>query len=348
MLFKLSIAAFITALATFFLADQPSSSATVERKKATISCGVDWENIDEILKDIDIPPMPGAGIYKWKISTTNDSAQFYFNQGINMYYGFHIIESLASFKKALKFDSKAPMIHWALALAYGPNINDVGYSTSPEAFEALNNLNKYAAKATPVERSLIDAMNLRYSNDTTQTREHLNQLYVDKLKEAVDKHPNAPDVLALYADAMMLQHPWDLWHVNGTPKEWTPAIREVLEKLLKISPDHPGANHYYIHVMEPSPFANLAAASADRLGRLTPGLSHMVHMPSHIYLRTGNYQKGVQVNVEAVNQYNKYKKLFPAVTNNEFLYRLHNEHMLVNNAMMQGKRKMSMMRFNVQ
>jgi tetratricopeptide (TPR) repeat protein len=281
--------------------------------------------------------MPGSGTHKWKITTKSDSAQFYFNQGINMYYSFHIIEAMASFKKAAKFDPSAGMLYWAQALAYGPNINDVGYAASPEALTAVQTAVDLCRNCSEKEKMMVAAQEARYSADSTQTREHLNQVYVDKMKQVYQAYPNDPDVAALYADALMLQHPWDLWYVNGTPKPWTPEIRNVLEKMLALHPNHPGANHYYIHVMEPSPFAAKALPSADRLGKITPGLSHTVHMPSHIYLRTGNYKKGVMVNVDAVNSYKKYMELYPPVTGNDFLYIIHNLHMQTNQAMLAGR-----------
>ncbi|MEI6948305.1 hypothetical protein V9K67_14000 [Paraflavisolibacter sp. H34] len=302
-----------------------------------VSCTPDRAYISQLLDKLDIMPMPGAGSYKWNIPSTNDSARFYFNQGINMYYGFHIIEALASFKKAATFDPQDPMVWWAQALAYGPNINDVGYAAAPDALEASKKALALKEKATPPEQMLIDAMTSRYSADTTISRAQLNQAYVDALYKAYQKFPNQPDVAALYADALMLQHPWDYWHPNGRPKLWTPLIRSVLESLLTRAPKHPGANHYYIHVMEASPFAAEALPSAERLGALTPGLSHMVHMPSHIYLRTGHYQKGAQVNEEAVAQYEKYKALFPAVQENAFIYLWHNRHMQATNALQAGR-----------
>ncbi len=223
------------------------------KQQRSIRCTPDWNALKEVLEEADIPPIPGAGSYKWKITTASDSAQFYFNQGINMYYGFHIIEAMASFKKAEKFDPNAAMIHWAKALAYGPNINDVGYAASPDALAAVAKANALSAACTPVEKGLIAAQTIRYSADSTQTRTHLNQLYADKMNELYKQFSNSADVAALYADALMLQHPWDLWLPNGTAKEWTPRIRTVLEKLLATSPNQPGANHYYIQVMEPSP-----------------------------------------------------------------------------------------------
>ncbi len=322
---------------------QTGSSATKSEKitaytmKNIISCSPDWEMLREVLDQSDIPPIPGAGNYKWKISTTNDSAQFYFNQGINMYYSFHIIEAMASFKKAAKFDPGCAMLHWAQALAYGPNINDLGYAASPEALQASQKAWDISQVAPIKEKRLIGAQLIRYSADSTISREKLNQDYVNEMSAIYSMFPTDPDVAALYADALMLQHPWDLWKPDGTPKPWTPLIRTVLEKLLVTTPNHPGANHYYIHVMEPSPYAAKAIPSADRLGKLTPGLSHTVHMPSHIYLRTGHYTQGVAVNESAVKSYKKTISLFEPVTENAFLYIIHNLHMQTNHAMLAGR-----------
>src|SRR4030095_16124765 len=195
-----------------------SFDLTEFKKKNIIRCSTDWEALKQWLEEGDIPPIPGAGIYKWKISTKNDSAQFYFNQGINMYYSFHIIEAMASFKKAAKFDENSAMLHWAQALAYGPNINDFGYTASPEALSASGKAIEFSAGCTEKEMALIEAQRVRYSYDSSQTRAMLNQLYVDKMKEAYEKYPGDADVATLYADAMMLQHPWDLWNIDGTPK----------------------------------------------------------------------------------------------------------------------------------
>ena len=341
-LIVLAILAFVTALLAFRVKEittkkHPIAANKDYVKKNIIRCGPDWDELKIWLEETDIPPIPGAGSYKWKISTKNDSAQFYFNQGINMYYSFHIIEAMASFKKAAKFDPGCGMLHWAQALTYGPNINDLGYAASPDALLASGRAIEFCNTCTEKETLLIRAQRSRYSGDTTESREKLNQVYVDLMKEAYEKYPDDADVAALYADALMLQHPWNLWNNDGTAKPWTPLIREVLEKLLAQTPNHPGANHYYIHVMEPSPYADKAIPSADRLGKLTPGLSHTVHMPSHIYLRTGNYAKGVSVNEAAVNSYKKIIPIFAPVTGADFLYIIHNLHMQTNHAMLAGR-----------
>ena len=317
---------------------KPSAQTIIQyKKKNIVGCSPNWNELKEWMEETDIPPIPGAGNYKWKISTANDSAQFYFNQGINTYYSFHIIEAMASFKKAAKFDPGCAMLYWAQALAYGPNINDLGYAASPDALTASAKATDLSANCTAKEKMLIQSQQVRYSADSTEAREKLNQLYVDKMKEAYAKYPADADVAALYADALMLEHPWDLWRTDGTPKPWTPLIETVLEKILLKTPSHPGANHYYIHVMEPSPFAYKAIPSADRMGKLTPGLSHTVHMPSHIYLRTGNYNKGVAVNEAALKSFNNTIPLYEPVTGGAFLYSIHNLHMQTNNAMLAGR-----------
>lgn len=341
-LLLLALPAFLSALLAMKLTGryqqkQQLQSINNYKQKTIILCGTDWEALKTFLEGAEIPPVPGSGNYKWAISTKNDSARFYFNQGINMYYGFHIIEAMASFKKAEKFDPRCAMIYWAQALTYGPNINDLGYAASPDALVASSKAMGFAGECTPLEKALIETQQVRYSADSTKTREQLNQLYADRMKALYEQFPDKADVAALYADALMLQHPWDLWFTNGEPKPWTPKIRSVLEKLLLKTPNHPGANHYYIHVMEPSPYASLALASADRLGKLTPALSHMVHMPSHIYLRTGNYKKGGLVNEKAVSSYKKMIPLYAGVTANDFLYIIHNLHMQTNHAMLAGQ-----------
>jgi tetratricopeptide (TPR) repeat protein len=340
--FTAANAAFLTAMLTIPSAGTNSVDVNVDfsalKARNAITCTPDRSSITKLLEEEnDIPLMPGSGSYVWKIDTKSDSAQLYFNQGINMYYGFHIIEAIASFKKAAKFDDANPMVWWAQALAYGPNINDVGYTASPDALSTTKKAVELVANASPVEKSLIEAMAVRYTDDTTKTREGLNQLYVDAMKSAYDKFPNNVDVMTLYADAMMLQHPWDLWAVDGVPKPWQPPIQSLLEKIIKANPMHPGANHYYIHIVEASPTPGKALHSAEVLGKITPGLSHLVHMPSHIYLRTGHFNRGVNINEDAVKTYQQYRSIFPAASANAFIYSWHNLHMLANCAMLAGR-----------
>jgi len=221
--------------------------------KLIIQCSPDWSHIDEDSLAKGIGVLPGWGNYRWNISAKNDSAQFYFNQGINMYYAFHIIEAMASFKKAELFDAGNAMIFWAQALAYGPNINDFAYAATPEAFAAAQKAVSLAAACTGKEKALIAAIAVRYSADSTISRASLNQLYADKMKNAYSLFKEDADIAALYADALMLQHPWDYWKHNGEAEPWTQGLLAVLENGLKKHPSHPGINHYYIHAVEASP-----------------------------------------------------------------------------------------------
>ncbi len=299
-----------------------------KKNRTTIYCSPDWSTYQLTAAEIEqMIPLPGTGTYSWKISTNNDSAQFYFNQAIRLYFGFHIIESLPSFKKAQLFDSSCAMLFWGEALAYGPNINDAGYAERPEPLDAIRHAKKLSGNATAKEKALIDAILSHYSDDSTISRAELNTAYKESMKSAYSKFQNDGEIGTLYADAIMNLHPWDIWDHDGKPKSWTPELISVLENVLKNHPDHPGANHYYIHTMEAGPYAAKANKSAEKLGELAPGVSHLVHMPSHIYIRTGQYDKGVKVNEEAVKMYEDYLNLYPDVINNAFIYDYHNRHM---------------------
>jgi tetratricopeptide (TPR) repeat protein len=313
-----------------------TSKVSFFKHKQPIQCSPDWSYLNEDSMANHMGVLPGWGNYQWAINSKNDSARFYFTQGINMYYAFHIIEAMASFKKAEQFDNNNAMIYWAQALAYGPNINDIEYAATPEAFAAAQKAASLKQYCSPKEQALIDAMAVRYGTDSITGRATLNQRYADGMNKAYHHFKGDADVAALYADALMLQHPWDYWKHNGEAEPWTPAILAVLENILTVHPNHPGANHYYIHAVEASKDPQRALASANRLGTMMPGVSHMVHMPSHIYIRSGYYKEGITVNERSVAGYNKYLALYPDVQNNAPLYLFHNLHMQAACAMMRA------------
>jgi tetratricopeptide (TPR) repeat protein len=296
---------------------------------------------DRLFSPADIPLLPGAGQHQWKISSNNDSAQVYFNQGMNLYYSFHIIEALGSFLKAQQFDPENGMLYWAEALSYGPNINDFGYAASPGVFPALEKATKFSKGLTSMEKDLITALGKRYSADTSRQQDKLNIEYRDAMSALNKKYPDQPELIALYADALMLIHPWDLYDHDQQPKPWTGELIRVLENGLKISASHPGINHYYIHAVEASASPDRALPSARKLGSIAPSVSHMVHMPSHIYIRTGYYDEGIKVNAQSLNGYDQYLQLYPSVVNNVWLYQFHNIHLLTVCAMMKGDQKES-------
>jgi tetratricopeptide (TPR) repeat protein len=305
-----------------------ASKVAFFKHRQPIQCSPDWSYLNEDSMASRMGVLPGR--------SKHDSAKFYFTQGINMYYAFHIIEAMASFKKAATFDNNNAMLYWAQALAYGPNINDIEYAATREAFAAAQKAFALKAGCTSKEQALIDAMAVRYSTDSITSRATLNQRYADGMKKAYSRFSMDGDMGALYADALMLQHPWDYWKHNGVAEPWTPAILAVLKNILTAHPDHPGANHYYIHAVEASKNPQHALASANRLATMMPGVSHMVHMPSHIYIRSGNYKEGITVNEKSVAGYNKYLALYPDVQNNAPLYLFHNLHMQAACAMMRA------------
>lgn len=317
--------------------DEAARAAALKKKQLNlIGCSPDLNFFNPDDSGNSIPLLEGWGNYRMPVTASNDSTKIYFEQGINMYYGFHIIEALASFDKSTKFDSMFAMGFWGMALSYGPNINDFGYSASPEAIIAMHKAKDFAGNCTNAEKGLIDAMQVRYTTDTTQTREHLNQLYVDEMKKVHTKFPQSIDAGTLYVDALMVQHPWDLYDKTYQPKPWTPEIVNTLEDILKKSPDHPGASHYYIHAVEASAHPEKAIPVAENLVTLMPGVAHVVHMPSHIFIRSGYYNEGEQANEKAVKSYYDYLSKYAPVVNNTPLYLIHNLHMQATCANMDG------------
>jgi tetratricopeptide (TPR) repeat protein len=258
-----------------------------------------------------ITVLPGWGNYGYSISTKNDSAQFYFNQGLNMYYSYHWLEANASFKEAARFDPGSAMTYWGEALAMGPGYNfSLHYKMRKEVPQVMQLMNQHINQATAKEKKLIEVMNLRYTSDTADLqRASLNRAYAHGMRELVSLYPTDPDIKILYVDAVMLIHAWDLWNNDGTPKQWTPEVIRFCEEVLKENPHHPAALHYYIHLTEASRHPELALASADTLKDLMPGVAHMVHMSSHEYERNGSYAMGVEVNDRADDDMINYESL---------------------------------------
>ncbi|MEO6252852.1 MAG: tetratricopeptide repeat protein [Ferruginibacter sp.] len=336
-----AIAAYFTAAAfrTIIRTDNTQSvlRLVAEKKISGIRCSPYYiPSADE-----SIPLLTGWGNYSWKITTTSDSAQIYFNQGINMYYAFHIIESRASFDKATRFDPNCAMAWWGKALAFGPNINDFGYQRPSEAIPSATKANELKSGGTAVEKALIEAMFVRYSADSTADQGKLNVLYRDAMGRVFKDHKQDEHVSVLYADALMLLHPWDLYDHDFTPKAWTPEIVSVLKHSMQLNPKQPGAHHYFIHALEASAKPEEALNSATFLTTAMPEVSHLTHMPSHIYIRTGHYNKGIDINDKALSGYKKYLHYFPATEESSLLYDLHNVHMKLNCAQMAGNYKLA-------
>jgi tetratricopeptide (TPR) repeat protein len=291
------------------------------------------------------PLYPGLGSYTRKITTDSPLAQRYFNQGLALLHGFNHAAAIRSFLEAAKIDPNCAMAYWGVALAAGPHIN---YPLVPPpmaelAWKELTLAQQHADKASPVERALIEALSHRYANPQPQDRAPLDQAYADAMREVWKKYPKDVDVGAFFAESMMDLRPWNQWTLEGQPNPGTEEIIATLDSVLKLKPNHPFANHLYIHAVEASPHPERADAAAARLRQLQPGLAHNVHMPSHIDIRRGRWQQAIVTNAKAVEADKRYRKnignrplgLIP-------FYAAHDQHMLAYAALMTGQSKLSM------
>ncbi len=242
--------------------------------------------------------LPGWGHHSYPVATESDSSQFFFDQGLSLYYGYHFKEAVASFKESARFDPDNAMAYWGQALAMGPYYNAAHLYTKPAGLrEVLTQMNLKAVKSPPIDVAFISAMNLRYSDDPgDRDRAALNVAYAEGMKSLAGLNDEAK---ILYVDAVMLMHPWDFWAPDGTPRQWTPELIEYTTDVLRNNPEHPAALHYYIHLTEASRQPEVALESAHILKDLMPGVPHMVHMASHEYERNGLYPQGLAVNIKA-------------------------------------------------
>ena len=290
------------------------------------------------------PIFDGLGSYKRTVTTDSPRAQRYFNQGLAFYHGFNHGEAIRSFQEAARLDPKCAMAHWGIALACGPHINLplVPPPAAELAWKELKLAQENAEHASPVERDLIEALSRRYANPQPEDRAPLDQAYADAMRKVWQNYPNDQDVGVLFAEAMMDLHPWNQWTPEGQANSGTYEILATLQAILKLDPKHPFANHLYIHAVEASPHPERAAAAANRLRTLQPGLAHNVHMPSHIDIRCGRWQEAVDTNIKAVDADRRYRKIAGPPVGFINVYVAHNRHMLAYAAMMTGQRALAM------
>ena len=249
------------------------------------------------------------GSYHRAIKTANADAQKFFDEGLTLLYGFNHNESFKSFEIAAAKDAASPMPHWGMSLALGTNINDIAPADRlQQAYTHLAEAAKRKAAGSDVEQGLIDALAKRYVADPTGDQTVREQAYSDAMGALSKKFPEDLDVATLYAESLMNLRPWRLYKKDGTPEPGTDTIVASLESVMKRDPNHPGANHYYIHAVEASKSPDRALPQAGRLETLVPGAGHLVHMPAHIYIRTGQYAKSAKSNADAAGVDEKYFK----------------------------------------
>ena len=285
------------------------------------------------------PLFEGLDVLDFPISTDNKLVQKYFNQGLVLAYGFNHAEAARSFHYATKLDPNCAMAFWGYAYVLGPNYNagmeDDHYERAYEAIQKAIALSKN--NATPKEIAMINALSKRYVKEPVEDRNVLDVAYSKAMGEVFKAFPDDADIGTLYAESQMNLHPWDLFDKQGQAKEWTPEIIATLDKVLKINPKHCGAQHFYIHAVEASTEPEKGLYSAQLFDEgLVPGAGHLVHMPSHIYIRTGDYHKGTMSNIQAIKKDSAYVSACNAQGAYPLAYYPHNYHFMAATATLEG------------
>jgi tetratricopeptide (TPR) repeat protein len=284
------------------------------------------------------PIFDGLGNLHHPVTTKTNStlAQRFFDQGLTFVYAFNHDEAAGSFEEAAHLDPDMAMAYWGIALSLGPNINlPEDTDRGKMAYAAIAKAKSLEGNASAPEREYIDALSNRYAPDG-RMNDALQLAYANAMREVAHQNPDDADAGALFAESMMDLHPWGLWTLDGKPVDGTPEIVAGLEGVMAKYPDHLGANHYYIHAVEASPDPGRALASAQRLPKLAPAAGHIVHMPSHIYFRTGDYDASAAANEAAI----KADKVYLRERNPKGVYPMmyvpHNIQFLWSSYMMEG------------
>jgi tetratricopeptide (TPR) repeat protein len=285
----------------------------------------------------EVPLYNDLGTFHRGISTEVPEAQQYFDQGLRLTYAFNHAEAIRAFEQASTLDPDCAICFWGIAYAYGPNINAPMDSMSGvQAYQAVQRAQAVAENASDVERALIDALAQRYVAVPPTDRAELDRVYAAAMNGVRTRFPDDVDVLTLHAEAVMNLTPWDYWLADGSPRAGITDVVTDLERVLASNPEHPGACHYYIHAVEASQ-PEKAVACAERLASLMPGAGHLVHMPAHIYIRTGRWADAITANEHAVHADETYIADQTPTGVYPLAYYPHNYHFLSFAATMAGR-----------
>jgi len=286
------------------------------------------------------PLFDNLGTLNFPITTNSALAQKYFDQGVILAYGFNHEEAFRSFEEVARLDSNCAMAYWGMAYVLGPNINlpmDAGVVHT--AYEAIQKAISLLDNETQREKDYVMALSKRYSAEALEDRAPLDQAYSEAMRNLSAKYPDDLDAATMFTESIMDLHPWNYWLKDGTAQPWTPELVAILEGVIKKNPDHHGANHLYIHAVEASKNPHRGLASADKLRFLAPGAGHLVHMPAHIYIRTGKYHEGSLANIRAVKSDEEYINQCNQQGFYPLSYYPHNYHFLWATATLEGDSK---------
>ncbi|MEO5803597.1 MAG: hypothetical protein ABIR24_08700 [Verrucomicrobiota bacterium] len=291
------------------------------------------------------PILDGLGNFQFPISTESKLAQRYFNQGLMLSYAFNHKEAVRSFRSVTMLDPDCAMGYWGIANASGPHVNKpMDEQDNAQAWRALQQAITLAGNATPKERAMIEALGKRYQEKYQEDRSALDKAYAAALRDLTKKFPDDLDLQTVFAEALMDTMPWNYWLKDRSPKPETEEALRALKFVLSRDPDHPGANHFYIHAVEAGPTPEAGLPSADRLRNFAPHAGHLVHMPSHIYIRTGRFNDAVLANEKAVKADREYLRQTRAQGFYPGAYYPHNIHFLWWALMFEGRSKESLKR----
>jgi tetratricopeptide (TPR) repeat protein len=281
--------------------------------------------------------MTGLGDLHHPVSTQNKDAQQFFDQGLRLIYAFNHDEAARSFQRASELDPKLAMAYWGIAEAVGPNYNDpASENRFKQAHAAIQRALDLSGNASAAEQGYISAMEKRFPADPKSDLRKAAEDYHDAMRELVKSNPDDLDAATLFAESGMDLHPWGLWHQDGTPEAGTEEIVATLESVIKRDPNHLGAIHYYIHTVEASNSPERALAGANRLASLAPAAGHIVHMPAHIYIRTGDYAAAAKTNEEAAAVDRAYIQRSGVQGIYPMMYYSHNLHFIAMSSAMIG------------
>ena len=287
------------------------------------------------------PRLQNLGHHKFPVTTESERAQLFMDQGMMLAYGFNHAEAERSFREVARLDPNSAMAYWGMALILGPNINmEMAPDAETKAYDLIQKATALKNSASEKEQAYIDALAKRYSNSPMPNRAELDRAYATAMRDLSDRNPDDLDAATLYAEAVMDLRPWDYWSRDKQPYPETVEAMRVLETVLAKNPNHPGAIHLYIHIVEYAQ-PEIAEKGAERLWKLAPGAGHLVHMPSHIFRRVGRYNDASKSNQDAIIADEGYITQCRAQGVYPLAYYPHNIHFLWDSTTMEGRSQMA-------